>query len=224
MPMQRHLTLVSRQAVIPAANRRETRYHIDISGYSSQDPLIFVTDRVRRRTILQWQGAIAGRLLESTALPLASMKNGRHDCDKPLMQRLAMAGAAATSSLADGRRRKVESRTGSCTEHAVVTSESTTRRQAVLHGCVVRLLEDFPKQHLAEEDIVCLMQFRMPCVSGTQVKMALDDLAAWKRIQRITVQGGSAHYDLDTRPHLHIYDARTRELRDAPGSGVLRVS
>ncbi|MDJ0917661.1 MAG: hypothetical protein QNJ05_07850 [Woeseiaceae bacterium] len=181
--------------------------------------MIIVTDRHRRRRVLQWQGSIARRLLESAALPLAGMKNGRHNCDKPLMQRLAIAGAAATSSLADGRRRTDEPRTGSGLE-----SEASQRKLAALHGCVVRLLEDFPNQHLAEEDIVCLMQFRMPCVSDVQVKTALDDLAAWQRIQRITVPGGSAHYDLDTRPHLHVYDARTRELRDAPASGVLRVS
>ncbi|MDJ0761155.1 MAG: hypothetical protein QNJ19_17305 [Woeseiaceae bacterium] len=222
--MERHLTLVSRQAVIRPTKRQETRYHIDISGYSSEHPLIVVTDKVWCRTILQWQGSIARRLLQSDALPLALMNDGQHDCDKPLMQRLAMAGAAATSVLSDGRQTSIDSRNGVGPEPAGAGGETPARKRAALHGCVVGLLEEFPKQHLAEEDVVCLMQFRLPCVSDTQVRSALDDLCEWNRVQRITVPGGSVHYDLDTRPHLHVYDARTRELRDAPGSGVIRVS
>ena len=221
MPAQSHLTLVSRQDAVPAARTRQSRYCIDISGFSGPEPLILVSDRLRRRTILEWQGSVARQLLDSHALPLARLRDGRHDCDKALMQRLAMAGAAAISRLSQPEgTRQAASTTGETAGDISTTGNS----RVALHGCVERLLAEFPKQHLAEEDIVCLMHFRLPCVSEDQVRTALNDLTNWRRLQRISVPGGSVHYDTDTRPHLHVYDCRTRQLRDAPSHGVLRLT
>ena len=55
------------------------------------------------------------------------------------------------------------------------------------------------------------------------IHACLDDLTTWKVIQRIVIDDENVFYDVDMRPHLHIFDPVTRSLVDAPRAGVVSL-
>lgn len=212
----------------PAPRTAETahppgRYRVTIVENAVRAPGISVSDRHSGRLILSWRGRVAERILDMDALGLRCRGDSGFDCDKPLLQRLAIAGAAAERQLADSPDVPLPNHRHDESLEDRRLPERSSDRWSSLHGAVQYLLEAFPGQHLAEDDVVCLMQFRLPCLSRQQVRSALSDLADWNKVQTIRVPTGAIHYDLDTRPHLHVFDARTQQLYDAPESGVLQV-
>ena len=219
------LRLVSSRSV-PVTGRPESccgRYRVNIEIRSGHAPEIGVTDRSSGRVILGWRGRVARKLLDMESLRREAGDRSGFDCDKHLVQRLAIAGAAASRKF-DVEPDSPEPAQRQPAPRADDAPDSqAASRWSSLHGIVTGLLQEFPKQHLAEEDIVCLMQFRLPCISRRQVREALSDLADWNHVQRIRVPTGALHYDLDTTPHLHVFDPKTQQLHDAPQSGVLQI-
>lgn len=216
--------VASRPAPAPANGERSTdRYRVILVKRAGRIPEITAIERRSGQIILAWRGRIAERILDMDALGLRSRGDHGFDCDKPLLQRLAIAGAAAERQVAEDVRSASTTRGASVSREESMLAGGSTIRWSSLHGAVLAVLEAFPKQHLAEEDVVCLIQLRLPCIPRRQVRAALADLAQWNQVQQITVPTGAVHYDLDTRPHLHVFDARTQQLRDAPPSGVLQV-
>ena len=200
------------------------RYRVTIDRSRGAAPDVRVIDRSTGRLLLSWRGRVAAKLLSMDALALQRRQTGGFYCDKPLLQRLAMAGAAAERQVNGSLPEHTPERIAPAVEATRASDVTDAGRRSALHAVLLSLLEEFPKQHLAEDDIVCLLQFRLPCIAAGQVRAALSDLAGWNDVQPIRVPTGAIHYDLDTRPHLHVFDARTKQLRDAPACGVLQVA
>lgn len=219
------LRLVSSRPAPAYANaeRCAGRYRVSLQIRPGHAPGISVTDKHSGRVILHWRGRVARKLLELDTVKRRARHGRSFDCDKALLKRLAIAGATASRQVGVQHGEPKLAFRQNATRKDNAPDAQISSRWSSLHRVLTGLLEEFPKQHLAEEDIVCLMQFRLPCIPRRQVREALSDLADWNHVQQITVPTGAVHYDLDTRPHLHVFDAATQELRDAPESGVLQI-
>ena len=95
------------------------------------------------------------------------------------------------------------------------------RRLPLPHYRVARLLFSYPGEHLSLEDVTCLLLLESAFLSRHSVRLWLDELVPWRVIQRIEIDARNTGYDIDTRPHLHVYYPKTRSLHDAPADGVL---
>ena len=209
MTRTRTLRLVSSQSEAGPLAPPKSRFRLFISDRASPMPAIRVYDSSRQGVLLRWQGEVASHLLKAGNLPLRYLTNGSHDCDKGLLRRLTIAAAALQMK--------------SERQDAPEGGDRPHRDIPPLHHCVATLLFDHPDHHFAGEEVVCLMALRYPCIAPRHVTRVLGDLVDWNVIQRIAIDAETEFYDLDTRPHLHVYDARARELRDAEVSGVLRL-
>ncbi len=209
------LKLVSSQPE-PDYASTPNRYLVHVSGRATAMPAVRVYDRARKQVVLRWHGQVARRLLDSKALPLKGLSNGSHDCDKAQLQTLAL---AAASIQMERERHTIPGRPG--LRRVDGLDEKDFRMATTLHHAVLALLFDHAQRHLAAEEVVFLMLIRCPSITACRIEQVLDDLVRWSMIQRITVDADSVYYDTDMREHLHVFDARTRELRDAPASGVL---
>ena len=81
-----------------ASGRRaesDTRYRLSIARVPGGAAALEVHDNVRGCPLLGWQGDVARQVLDSGILPAEYCRAGCHGCDKSLVQRLIMAGAAA---------------------------------------------------------------------------------------------------------------------------------
>ena len=92
------------------------------------------------------------------------------------------------------------------------------------HLQLARILYAHPEHHFSEDEIVCMYLLRFPLRCADRVRLKLLDLAEEKLVQRIVVDDGNVFYDVNTTPHMHIFDSRRRVLYDAPRtSGVYYV-
>ncbi len=82
------------------------------------------------------------------------------------------------------------------------------------------MLFDHPGRHLSDQQVTSLLQLQYPSIDGQCVASLLDDLVSWEVIQRVEVDAHRRFYDIDTRPHLHLYCAETDELCVAPGTAA----
>lgn len=162
MPESQNLRLVSMQ---PEARRTaaRSRYLIHISDRGNPIPSVRVYDRNRRRVLLRWRGEAARRMLERDALPLKHMPNGSHDCDKALMQRIALDGSLIAMQLGT----------------AAKESNLVDRNASGLHYLVAGLLFDYPDKQLGLDEITCLMLLQFPHIPCGDVQNVLDDLVRW---------------------------------------------
>lgn len=74
---------------------RDARYRLSIARVPGGAAALEVHDNVRGCPLLGWQGDVARQMLDSGILPAEYCRAGCHGCDKSLVQRLIMAGAAA---------------------------------------------------------------------------------------------------------------------------------
>lgn len=74
---------------------REARYRLSIARVPGGAAALEVHDNERGCPLLGWQGDVARQMLDSGILPADYCRGGCHGCDKSLVQRLIMAGAAA---------------------------------------------------------------------------------------------------------------------------------
>ena len=159
--------------------------------------------------MLRWRGQEARRLIDSGVLPLRDLIDGALNCDKSLVRELALAGLSVRSSL-----ERREQRTRQHLDNHEVD---------LLHWKLTSILFDYQGHHFAESEITCLVMLRHPWITEQEIRSSLEDLVRWNIVQRIKVGSGMTFFDTDVRPHLHTYDAKTRQLQDAPSSGVLRL-
>ena len=162
--------------------------------------------------MLKWRGEVARRLLALAGLPDRIRTSGSHPCSKKLLKCLSLAAAKIELELS--------------------RSEALSDRLAGLredippaHRRVAEMLFNHPGKHLSEQQVVGVLQLQHPCIDTRCVVPLLDDLVAWNVIQRVEVDARRRFYDIDTRPHLHVYCAGTDELIDAPGlRGVIHAT
>ena len=189
------------------------RYQLYVADNPGQNPSIRVYDSVLQRVLLTWNGAIAREILDAGFLPYCVRAAGCHGCDKNLVKELTMSAAAISMLLDRGQqdcrlRRRLE---------------DLDLRLPASHHRVAATLFAYPDRHLGHEELICLLTLRDPAVYRGRVERELDDLVAWNVIQRITVSQDKVFYDINTSPHLHVFDAACDELRDAPTDGVIQV-
>ena len=237
----------------PVSGERESAtfppldYHLDVVLSPLRTPIIYVHDRRRNDTLLEWHGNVARHLIECGALPTQYQASGRYQCDKHLVQHLAL--AAASTSMALERVAWMKTDVGTLPPKALYARPSRIsleraggdayspaptllwwrlrrlgRRLTKLHERIANVLFARPGWHYAHDDVVCTLALCLPVVGRRRVEQHLDDLVRWLVIQRIVVDTNNVFYDIDTTPHLHVFDARSRELHDAPEAGVLRVA
>lgn len=189
-----------------------------------------VRDRQNDRTLFEWSGSIASHLIESGALPPQTAPVDTHFGDKGFVQHLSLLAASAelaspdpAEAAAEGRGREQRSTRPARMRWSRLSAR--LRRLGASLGrddmTVAKLLFSKPGQHFSTDDVSCLLELRDRPLPSDRVKSALDRLTALAVIQRIDVAPGRIFYDIDTRPHLHLYDETTGELHDAEVDGVI---
>lgn len=195
------------------------RYRMRVSNSMSDAPSVQIEDRKLGKTALEWRGPAARKLIDT--LPDTS-GDGIYPVHKSLMLKLALLGAAAAmqqrETNADGSRRDL---VDAQLALAARLDELRIDIPAELR-CVATQMFRYPGRHLCEDDVVGITTLCQPLMEEQRIRMVLDKLVADGVVQRIGVNGMS-FYDLDTTPHLHVFDPSTKELVDAPETGVLQL-
>lgn len=180
-----------------SAAARQTPHTVERHRYrleiSRRPHRVRVHDNRSATPLFDWRGAVALRLVESGAIPAGLSSDGDHRCDKSLVMHLALAAASMNVALPRP------------------------------HAWVAGILHSHPERHLSQDDVVCLAALEAPNVNQRQVLDCIDDLVRWRLIARIVVDTDHVFFDIVTEPHLHVFDARSGELRDAPTDGILRL-
>lgn len=202
---------------MPASNT-VPRYRVVITNEPGSDVAVRVYDRLRDQVLGCWIGETARRLLDSDVLGYNCLSCPVEVCDKRFVRQLMLVAARIQMEL---ERRA----TTGLPEDPLQTRLCELRlRLPDFHKRVATLLFDRPGHHLSDADAHCLAQFEYPFIEEERIDGILDDLVRWRVIQRIVVDARKAFYDIDTRPHLHVYCRQTNALRDAPSSGVVKVA
>ena len=175
-----------------------------------------VFDRTAGRRVARWRGRIAASLIQSDTVPPGYRDTGSYSCDKAFVRRLMLSAAAVALAEQIGGTRPVALREPRFRANGALPSW--------LHNRILRLLFDRPAHHFSENDIVCLILLESPGIDTVRIVTHLDDIVRWQLVQRIDIDEANVFYDIDRRPHLHVYDARRRVLTDAPESGCLKIS
>ena len=189
------------------------RYQLYVSDQPGDTASIRVYDGMLKRVLLTWQGAVAREMLDSAMLPFCIRATSCHGCDKALIQKLTLAATAISLALdlgeeAEGLRRRLE---------------KLDRRLSAFHHHIASLLFAHPGKHFAHDEIVCLLTLQNPCICRDRIEAHINDLVDWQVVQRIAVDRDRKFYDVNTEPHLHVFNPRSGELHDAPDNGVLRI-
>ncbi len=193
-------------------------------------PRLRVVDISLGTELADWRGAVAESLLGCGLLP-ASLRAGVecYAC-KNLIQRLAMLAAAESMKpQADTRHQEPARPTPaqrdkdqrfSPLEHRLrrldtrLTGEQRT---------VAELLFRHVGEHLSLCDVTCLLNLEDAPVSEERANAVLAELVDKRVIQRLPVSNGPTFYDVDTRPHLHVYDRQRNTLQDANVHGIVEA-
>lgn len=222
------------------------RYHVIMVRPPGNDVALRVFDHNLSRVLLDWKGAVVRHLVESGALPTELCKNGCYACDKSFVWHLILAGAATQMALdqigvlQSGLNKVLRKQLSCPTSMAIGKRKNHQTPSAALadrldelgiqltapHKFLAKMLFAHPGHHFSEQDVCCLLRLKFPplVLPDHRVTACLDDLARWRVIQRIEVDTQNIFYDIITTPHLHLYDSRTRELRDADAEGIIHVS
>ncbi|MEL7451683.1 MAG: hypothetical protein AAFN78_20925 [Pseudomonadota bacterium] len=165
---------------------------------------------------MQWHGAVASAVIRYRGLDLPPGRTGRLHCSKAAIWDVALYAAAASVVVGSPQ---------------VTTPALLQRRLAdrcivlpAAHEAVAITLFRHPGAHLSHEDVLCLVCLQNPASCEETVSACLEDLTNWQLIQRIVVKGRHVFFDIDLRPHLHLFDPSTNSLQDAPLDGVVVAS
>ena len=188
----------------------DDRYWVLVALHEFAETSIHVVDRRSNRVLTKWRGAAARSLLEFDTLPPRLRTSGTHACGKAVFRELML--AAASISLNLERYLDLDARL-----------ETLDHPIPAFHMRLARLLFNHPGKHFSEPEIICLLLLEYPGIDPCRIPAHLDELVQWGIIQRVDVGMDWCYYDIDTRPHLHIYCPRTRDLTDAPVNGVVQV-
>ncbi|MEM9403902.1 MAG: hypothetical protein AAGA44_15625 [Pseudomonadota bacterium] len=176
--------------------------------------------------LADWQGAIAERLLDCGLLPASLSAGGECFGCKNLIQRLALL-AASDSLMKTDRfddavvelRPSADTGPGSCRLEQRLRALNL-RLNSDAHS-IARLLFRYAGRHLSTDDVTDLLGLRNAPVTRKRVNAVLNELVDKQVVQQLPVYGGPTFYDVDTRPHLHIYDRDSNTLRDADVHGIV---
>ena len=201
------------------ARQSDPRYRLTVKDGSC--PSVCVQDE--ERVILRWVGELARRLLSRPTLPERYRKPGTHALSKKHVQCFALAAAALkiqldTETEADRAAARIDAN-----ERLWARLDELGIRIPALHRRIAQQLFSYPGVHFCEQDVVCMLMLEYTSIEPDRLRQIAMDLARWGIVQRIDVNG-TAFYDINTRPHLHVYRTNTHELVDAPLSGVIHVS
>ena len=210
----------------PTSATRRYRLH----ATRTPTPGLRVIDTFRNAALADWRGAVAERLLSSDLLP-ASLSAGR-DCYacKGLVQRLAM--LAASEGMKPSRHsvgcKQSETQPRRSVDYPFCPLEHRLRRLDVClnreQRRVAELLFKHAGDHLSLSEVTCLLNLDHAPVTNDFVCVLLAELAEKQVIQILSISDGPTFYDVDTRPHLHIYDRASNTLKDACVHGVVEAS
>ena len=229
---------VHRESAEPTPVTENDRHRLIVEQSPARVVRVRIEDRTNGRTLLEWSGALARHLLQSGALPQAAFRRADYDCDKALIRHLTLTGAAAQLAVdqiaeldAAGERPRQERRLRpvrsagdlSPVEQMKERLDETGRYLPGPHQLVARTLFSRRGEHFSEPEVVCLLSLECPSMRTSLIQACLDDLTTWKVIQRIVIDDENVFYDVDMRPHLHIFDPATRSLIDAPRAGVVSL-
>ena len=198
---------------IPAKMKTDPRFRVVVEYGRHGPSSVEISDLRRRRRFARWEGNLADRILMSDAFPAAHRRSGVFRCDKDSVQQLMLAAAATCMPAVDQEARLVD------------LNRRRLRRdrngRSSLHNRILDILFSYPGQHFSEQDILCIMTLQFPCIGTRRVSGCLRDFVLWRLVQRIEVDEHNVFYDINTTPHLHVYDPDRRLLLDAPESGVV---
>ncbi len=192
-----------------------SRYRLSVA---SGGGAVRIDDCRDARTVLEWRGHVARRLMQNSPLLRAAASCGAIAIGKQVLKRLALSATAIEyerSALHDAADLELQA-----AEQLWQRLREIDIRIPSFHARVAKVLFRYPGEHLSAADALCLTQLKFPNHDAEQLRECLDDLSMWGVVQRIAVRT-DVFYDLDVAPHLHLFDARTRQLADAPTSGTL---
>lgn len=212
------------------ADEEVKRYRVELSSESGDDRGLVVTDRQSGWRIFDWRGPIVNRLVEDGIVPRPERGPIVLYRDKAFVQHLALAAASTRMALdreaipdrAGIARRRYSACELNCPLRARLTALGVALGAA--HSRIARLLFEHPGHHFSQAEVFCLLELEDIPVRRSNVMRWLDELASLQVLQRIDAAPGRVFYDVDTRPHLHIFDETTGELRDAEVEGVIGAS
>lgn len=187
------------------------RFRVLVSCQPGSETALHIYDRLDSCVLMKWRGEVARRLIYTAGLPESVRAGGSGTCSKTLLQQISL--AATRIELEMSRDHALDARLLSLRDDVPPP-----------HRRIAELLFGHPGKHLSEHDVVSMMLLQYPCIDRQSVPPLLDDLVAWGVVQRVEVDAHRRFYDIDTRPHLHVYCPETNELRDAPGSGVIHIT
>ncbi len=187
----------------------DIRYEISVLDGRFGLFAVRIFDLEQQQDLVTWQGAVARYLLTSGALPDGNAS--RFGASKSTVWHLVLAAAAfsANARLAS----------------PPMLAERLERLGTKLTGSearLARLLFEYPGQHLSRDDVICLCSLRYPG-TGHCVPALLERLAGAGVVQKIEIDRDNVFFDLDTRPHVHVFDRSTLQLFDAPTQGVIQT-
>lgn len=164
-------------------------YQLVVSEDVDRGPSIHIVDSDSGANRFRWAGYEARYLFGLPRLAALLGRPGRHSCAKADVQELALAAAAAHTRL-----------------------EGLPN----LHRRVLALMYRQPGHHHTTDDVTCLLGLAGCVVRSNDVAACLEGLVAWRLLQRIEIDRDNVFYDIDTRPHVHLYCPISRTLRDVP--------
>ena len=205
-------TIPGRVLALPAAGNRSDRYRFRLD-VSQAEGCISVIDRWDRSLFLQWRGELASQLIRLGHL--ASITAGRPPryCSKNEVRHLALAAASISFALSQHR----EPGPSDCAQTGI------GRSLTLQHRKITDTLRHRRPHHFSHDELLCLLSMEHPGMDIAQLETRLAELVEWGQVQRIEVSPERIFYDIDTRPHLHVFDRRTGTLKDAPAVGCLVV-
>lgn len=165
------------------------RYRLVVLRSEDASPRLQVFDCERGCQMFDWHGYAARYLINEGGLDSIDTRHcGCYPCNKHLVSRLALAAA---------------------------TSQSMYSKLPDVHRCIARVLTARSSEHLTARDVRegILAVSRME--STSDVDQCLSDLVDWHLLQRIVIDEHNVFYDLNTRPHEHVFDPETRRISDA---------
>lgn len=238
-----YLQAALRQRQDNGESSAKKRYQMRVTNRATGIPVVRVYDGLRDCLLFEWRGAVVRHLIESKVLPRGASRHGHYACDKSFIWHLILAAAATKMALdqmdllGTGPSTYPLQRTyphpyppqaALANRHS--RFESLAQRLKRVERCLVaphqqiaRLLFSYPGNHFSGEEVSCLMLLECPSLEVQRITAQLDDLARWQVIQRIEVDTDNVFYDIDTRPHLHLFDPGSRQLSDAPVQGIMRI-
>ena len=179
-----------------------SRYCLTVVCSSPQDWRVQIFDNHCMEALAGWKGAEGARLVNLDLLPERYRRPGFYPCEKHLAWHLILGAATCLAGLDDA------------------TMPSGGGKGA-LHRRLHDVLLNAPGVHMTAEDACQHLTLDGIFVHENQVAVCLDGLTECGLLQRIEVDADNVFYDVDTTPHLHVFDANTRELHDAPGHGLI---